>query len=190
MKIYKDFLLLDIISRLKLRILDYMLIPYWKIRLKKIGKNSRIKPGVKIVGNAKRVIIGDNFKIWHRALFGVGTGFIIIGDNGHIGVDTYINASEGRVTIGNNVQIGSKVQIYSYSFGIEKKDNGSYEPYFGKPDDVIIKDNVVISSGAIILSGVTINEGAIIGAGAVVTHDIPEYSVAVGVPAKVIKKLR
>jgi maltose O-acetyltransferase len=94
------------------------------------------------------------------------------------------------VTIGDNVQIGSKVQIYSYSFGIAKKDDGTYEPYFCKPDDVIIKDNVVISSGAIILSGITINEGAIIGAGAVVTHNIPEYSLAVGIPAKVVKKMR
>jgi acetyltransferase-like isoleucine patch superfamily enzyme len=44
-----------------------------------------------------------------------------------------------------------------------------------------------IGGNSTILPGVTVGEGAIIGAGSVVTHDIPPYSVAVGVPAKVIK---
>lgn len=52
---------------------------------------------------------------------------------------------------------------------------------------VIIKDGAHIGIGAIIMPGVTIGEGAVIGAGAVVTKDIPPYSVAVGLPAKVIK---
>jgi len=180
---------LDILPKIKERLLDYLFMPYWKIRLGRIGKNSRIKRGVKIIGNAHRIKIGNNFKIWHRCFISIGDGFITIGNDGHIGVDTYINASGGKITIGDNVQIGSKVQIYSYSFGIEKINDKTYKPYFCKPDDVIIYDNVVISSGAIILSGITINEGAIIGAGAVVTKDIPAYTVAVGVPAKVIKKL-
>jgi acetyltransferase-like isoleucine patch superfamily enzyme len=52
---------------------------------------------------------------------------------------------------------------------------------------VSIKDGAHIGIGAIILPGVTIGEGAVIGAGAVVTKDIPPYSVAIGVPARVIK---
>jgi acetyltransferase-like isoleucine patch superfamily enzyme len=182
--------LLDILAKIKERLLDYLFMPYWKIRLGRIGKNSWIKRGVKIIGNGQRIKIGCNFKIWHRCFISIGNGFITIGNNGHIGVDTYINASGGRVTIGNNVQIGSKVQIYSYSFRIAKADDETYKPCFCQPDDVIINDNVVISSGAIILSGITINEGAIVGAGAVVTKDIPAFAVAVGVPAKVIKKMK
>ncbi len=53
---------------------------------------------------------------------------------------------------------------------------------------IVIQDDVWIGIGATILSGVTISQGAIIGAGAVVTKDIPPYSIAVGNPAKVIKK--
>ena len=103
-------------AKIKERLLDYLFLPYWKIRLNRIGKKSRIKRGVKTVGSAKRITIAKNFKIWHRCFISVDSGHISIGNDGHIGVDTYLNASKGNIIIGNNVQIGSKVQIYSYSF--------------------------------------------------------------------------
>jgi acetyltransferase-like isoleucine patch superfamily enzyme len=53
---------------------------------------------------------------------------------------------------------------------------------------IVIKDDVWIGQNAIVLPGVTIEKGAVIGAGAVVTKDIGPYSIAVGVPAKIIKK--
>lgn len=52
-----------------------------------------------------------------------------------------------------------------------------------------IEDDVWLGAGVIVLPQVTIGEGAVIGAGAVVTKDIPPHSVAVGNPAKVIKKV-
>nr|WP_143033346.1 DapH/DapD/GlmU-related protein [Prevotellamassilia timonensis] len=55
------------------------------------------------------------------------------------------------------------------------------------PGKVIIEDDCWIGFNVIILPGVTIGKGSIIGAGAVVTKSIPPYSVAGGVPAKVIK---
>lgn len=57
-----------------------------------------------------------------------------------------------------------------------------------KPGYVIIDRYVFVGARAIILPGVTIGEGAIIGAGSVVTHDIPPYSIAAGVPARVIRE--
>jgi len=53
---------------------------------------------------------------------------------------------------------------------------------------IIIEDDVWLGVGSTVLDGVTIGKGSVIGAGAVVTKDIPPYSIAVGVPAKVIKK--
>lgn len=53
--------------------------------------------------------------------------------------------------------------------------------------DVVIGDDVWVGFGALIIGPVVIGNGAIIGAGAVVVEDIPPYSVAVGVPAKVVK---
>ena len=57
------------------------------------------------------------------------------------------------------------------------------------PSKVIIGNNVWIGSGANILPGVSIGDNSIIGAGSVVIKDIPANSVAVGIPAKVIKNL-
>ena len=51
----------------------------------------------------------------------------------------------------------------------------------------IIKDNVWIGANVVVMKGVTIDEGSVIGANSVVTKDIPPYSIAVGIPAKVIK---
>lgn len=52
---------------------------------------------------------------------------------------------------------------------------------------IILDDDVWIGDAVIILSGVHIGQGAVIGAGALVTHDIPPYAIAIGVPARVIK---
>ena len=52
---------------------------------------------------------------------------------------------------------------------------------------IVINDGAHIGIGSIIMPGVTIGKGAVIGAGSVVTRDIPDYCVAVGAPAKVIK---
>lgn len=68
---------------------------------------------------------------------------------------------------------------------VDSDSNGIFENGNKK---VVIQDDVWIGQNAVILPGIKISKGAIIGAGAVVTRDIPPYSIAVGVPAKVIKK--
>jgi acetyltransferase-like isoleucine patch superfamily enzyme len=66
----------------------------------------------------------------------------------------------------------------------------NFELRHGFVAPVRLKSYSGIGTGSILLPGVTVHEGAMIGAGAVVTKDVPPYSVAVGVPAKVIKTLR
>lgn len=94
----------------------------------------------------------------------------------------------------NHVEIGKKVWITAGVMILcHQRDLKYYE--VGKPvmdcplktAKVLIKDGAHIGIGAIIMPGVTIGEGAVIGAGSVVTKDIPPYSIAVGMPAKVIK---
>lgn len=106
-----------------------------------------------------------------------------------------------RVKFGKNVFINHSA-ILSASGGIEFEDGVSVAPgvriatinhdfnnrhtiyTYGK---VTIKKNAWIGMNVTICPGVTIGKYAVVGAGAVVTHDIPDYAVAVGVPAKVIK---
>jgi acetyltransferase-like isoleucine patch superfamily enzyme len=52
--------------------------------------------------------------------------------------------------------------------------------------ETLVKRRASIGSNATILAGVTIGEGALVGAGSVVTHDVPDYAIAAGVPARVI----
>ncbi len=64
---------------------------------------------------------------------------------------------------------------------------GVIEPPSAKP--VIVEDDVLIGANVVVLEGVTIGKGSVVGAGAVVTKDIPPYSVATGIPARVIKQI-
>jgi acetyltransferase-like isoleucine patch superfamily enzyme len=95
--------------------------------------------------------------------------------------------SHGKVKIGNDVLMGSFSYITSSSHIVNKLDLPISKQGF-ETKDVIIQDDVWIGAHVTILEGVKIGRGSVIGAGSVVNKDIPEYSIAVGVPARVIKK--
>lgn len=116
---------------------------------------------------------------------------IKLGNNVQINDYVHIGAV-GSITIGNNVLMASKIYITDHNHGSYndmESDSPKVPPIDRRPviKPVIIGDNVWIGESACIMPGVTIGEGAIIGALSVVTKDIPPYSIAVGVPAKVIK---
>lgn len=96
--------------------------------------------------------------------------------NSDIGAFTYINARYG-VEIQEDVQVGSHCSIYSWSTIDNKK---------GK---VTLKKNARVGSHSLVMPGVTIGENSIIGAFSFVNKDIPKNSVAIGIPAKVLRKL-
>ena len=92
----------------------------------------------------------------------------------------------GKVKIGDNAQIAPNVAIYTAGHPIHPDSrNSGYE--YGI--DITIGDNVWIGGNTCIMPGVTIGNNVVVGAGAVVTKDIPDNSLAVGVPAKVIKEI-
>ncbi|WHF53053.1 DapH/DapD/GlmU-related protein [Chryseobacterium gotjawalense] len=117
---------------------------------------------------------------------------IKIGNNVEINDNVHIAATD-RIDIGNNVLIASNVYISDHNHGIYK--GIIQDSPLSKPNDrdiysspVIIEKNVWIGQYVCVLQGVTIGEGSIIGAMSVVNKDIPPYSIAVGSPAKVVKK--
>ena len=112
---------------------------------------------------------------------------IIIGDGCNIGQRFSILAG-GKVHIGNGVLIASDVLITSENHSIDPEAGALYmdQPLICK--DVIIKNGCWIGEKVVIMPGVVIGEKSVIGAGSVVTKNIPDYSIAVGNPAKVIKQ--
>ena len=91
-----------------------------------------------------------------------------------------------HITIGDRVTIGHHVVLVtaSHTFGPPSSRAG---PVTSAP--IVIGDGVWIAAGVTILPGVTVGAGSIIGAGSVVTRDIPERTLAIGTPAKVIREL-
>ena len=101
---------------------------------------------------------------------------LTLGNLVDIGAYTYINAKKG-VVIEDNVQIGSHCSIYSLST-IDNKE--------GK---ILLKQNCRIGTHSVIMPGVTIGKNSIIGAFSFVNTDIPDNTLAFGVPAQIKRKL-
>ena len=118
----------------------------------------------------------------------------IFSRGGGIGVELYPTIDFGSepylIEIGNNVRINNRVTFVTHDGGVWVLRNLYSEctdiDLFGR---IKIGNNVHIGTAVIVMPGVTIGDNCIIGCGAVVTHDIPENSIAVGVPAKVIEDL-
>ncbi|MBD1362231.1 acyltransferase [Mucilaginibacter sp. ZT4R22] len=128
--------------------------------------------------------IGEYSIIEDFAALNNGVGDIIIGHHVGVGIS---NTIIGPVTLGNYVMMAQNIVLSGLNHGYE---DITLPPRVQKviTKQITVMDNVWIGANSVITAGVTIGKHAVIGAGSVVTKDIPEYSVAVGNPAKVIKK--
>ncbi len=91
----------------------------------------------------------------------------------------------GQIRIGNYVRIAPHVMMIATNHVFADPDR----PIHGqgmKDEPITIEDDVWVGGRVTITAGVTIGRGCVIGAGAVVTRDVPPYSIAAGVPARVI----
>jgi len=109
---------------------------------------------------------------------------ITVGENFYMNFDCCI-VDVCPIKIGKNFMAAPGVHIYSATHPLDVLERREWEN--GKP--VTIGDDVWVGGMAVICPGVTIGNGAVIGAGAVVVKDIPEYVLAAGNPARVIKQL-
>jgi acetyltransferase-like isoleucine patch superfamily enzyme len=136
-------------------------------------------------------------------------GRLIIGRWVHLGADTVLRCHEGTLTLGDKSVLARNISVNCY-LDIEIGDSvliadGVYISDFdhafsdsARPikDQGIVKSRVRIErdvwlgTKATVSRGVVIGEGSVVGANAVVTHDLPPFSVSVGVPAKVVKNRR
>lgn len=114
------------------------------------------------------------------------------GVNIKIGKNVFINVGItlvdlGGITIEDDVMVGPWAKIISVNHPTDP--HKRRDPRNTELEPVHIKKNAWIGSGATILPGITIGENSIVGAESVVTHDVPDNTIVVGNPARVLKKL-
>jgi acetyltransferase-like isoleucine patch superfamily enzyme len=131
------------------------------------------------------------FDIGQDTIFDFGIhlgGAVRIGDFCSFNRNVFIvSTAPGKIVIGDYVIVGPNTVMRNANHRYDKPDTPIR--YQGKNiGDIVIEDDVWISSNCVILAGAHIGKGSVIAAGAVVRSKIPPYSVAAGVPAKVIKQ--
>lgn len=161
-------------------------------------------PVITVDRKKSRIIIGGNLRMNNGqadncigfparcSLMALEGGAIHIGDN--VGMSqAAICAIGADITIGNHALLGGGVKIYSSDFHslnyLDRRDYKVADRNNCKCAPVTIGEDCFIGAGTIILKGVTIGDRTIIGAGSVVTKSIPADCIAVGNPARMIKKL-
>lgn len=157
------------------------------------GKNFKLDLAGGIIGSKDKIIIGDNVTLagW---LISDG-GEIIVGDNTIINKDTIIRSMKS-IKIGKYCDIANECAIQDHNSRSLDHEQRRKFMLTGKFDEtvlnspVVIGDDVWIGRRATILKGVSIGNGSIIATNAVVTKDIPEFSIAAGNPAEIVKKVK
>ena len=151
-----------------------------------------------------RVIIDDNCMLDAKGSSNTG---ISLGDGVFLGRNTILSCKNGDIELADGVNIGFNSQIASGSSvrvgkdgllaaycyliggGHESADpNQPIQEQRAVSHGVELGDNVWLGAGVKVLDGVTIGADCIVGAGAVVSSDVPERSVAAGIPARVIRE--
>jgi acetyltransferase-like isoleucine patch superfamily enzyme len=175
----------------------WYLVRYWRFLRFKIANPHVITRGF--------VFLDRGVDLYARR----GYGRLILGRWLHLGVNTAIRCHEGTLSVGDKSVLGRDVSINCYldveigaatlfadavyvsdfdhkftDLSIPIKDQGINK------SRVRIEPDVWIGTKVTVARGVVIGEGAVVGANAVVTHDLPPFSVSVGVPARVVKDRR
>ncbi len=179
--------------------------------LPQVGQSTYVYPNVQLVG-ARNISIGSRVSIRDLCYVKSDGNPISIGDDSRLGqgvhvvsCGSYYHSSgikigknslvgpytciegPGKVEIGSDCMLASHIGIYANNHSFDSIEKPMKEQAL-TCKGITIGDDCWLGSGVKVLDGVAIGKGSVIGAGAVVNRDIPPYSIAVGVPAKVIRK--
>ena len=170
---------------------------WWRFnrhRFGKCGRRSYIYKPIFLSGTS-HIYLGSEVEIWNNARIEAVQRYndqlfnpeIHIGDRVKINQDCHITCGE-RIEIGDDTVCAARVTItdINHNLSIEYQNivsNGSIST-----KKTIIGKSCFLGNNVVILPGVTIGDFCVIGANSVVGHDIPEYSVVYGNPAKIIRK--
>jgi acetyltransferase-like isoleucine patch superfamily enzyme len=132
-----------------------------------------------------RIVLGDD--VWlSRGCYVVAyrDAEVWMGDRAYVGHRCLLYG-HGGIRVGRDVLMANDVQLICGNHTFARRDLPiRAQPTVERP--IVIEDDVWLGASAIVLGGVTVGRGSVVGAGAVVTHDLPPYSIARGVPAQVV----
>jgi acetyltransferase-like isoleucine patch superfamily enzyme len=151
----------------------------------KRGKGSVVRMSTRMdILPFNKFYLGNNSVIEDFSTINNGVGDVIIGDNTFIGLG---NVVIGPVTIGNNIIFAQNIVMSGLNHGYEDITMPISKQKVSTAT-IVVEDECWIGANAVLTAGVRIGKHSIVAAGAVVTKDVPPYSIAVGNPARVIKK--
>jgi len=133
-----------------------------------------------------RIVLKNHVQISRNSLLKSGKGAIEIEESVYVGPNVVFYGM-GGIRIGAHTLIANNVQLLSGDHIYQDRDR-PIKTQGARNRPIMIGEDVWVGASAIVLGGVTIGRGAVVGAGAVVKNDIPEYGIAVGNPATVVKK--
>lgn len=156
-----------------------LLINLFKFLLKKVQESTYKE-------YREKYRIHKSFKFNGDSILLLGDGDISCGADSYIGIGSSVSSNKGyHVTIGKRCAISHNVRIYNNTYLADS--DFTILPVPVKYGSVEIEDGVWIGANAVILPGVKIGTNSVIGANSVVISDIPPFSIASGIPCKVIR---
>lgn len=159
----------------------------------RLGARVYLDHGVYLHACPSGIEIGADTCVMHNAELHVFNfrdlphAFIKVGERTFIG-ESVIVRGQGGVTIGDSVLIAPMAKIMAVNHNFTDVTRPVLDQGI-TCQGIVIEDGAWIGTGACVLDGVRIGKGAVVGANAVVTKDIPPHSVAVGMPAQIIRNL-
>ena len=131
-----------------------------------LGKNATIAPNVSL-RHGERIVIGARSKIGEHAFLWAG-------------------ATHGSITIGEDCRFGPGVFVTASDYGLLPDEKFSTQAR--NEQDVVIGNDVWLAANVFVAAGVEIGDGCVVSAGSSVTKSLPPGSVAVGVPARIVRR--
>jgi acetyltransferase-like isoleucine patch superfamily enzyme len=113
---------------------------------------------------------------------------IVVGEGTHVGERAYLWAGDmtSRITIGKHCRLGPEVFVTASDYGVLPDQRIAEQER--SEGDVVIGDDVWLGARVFVGAGVTIGDGCVVSAGSVVTRDLAPCSIAVGIPARVVRR--
>jgi len=155
-----------------------------------IAPGARISPLADIEESTRgsRVVVEDGVMIdaFVKIKFAGGNGDVVIGAGSYINSGCVLYSGNG-IRIGANVLIAANCTLAATNHEYRDRTRPVREQGF-RPSKggIVIEDDVWIGANSVILDGAVVRRGCVVGAGSIVRHELPEYSVSTGAPAKTV----